>query len=86
MKVIKGYTLVNDSKVNRCYTELGAGKLATDDEVLTHYAKFGGLIKKLIPMKKDKDGAPAYEVISNSKFWDFENKKPVSVKKEVEKK
>jgi len=70
---IKGYTLVNEEKATRCYNkELGAGKDATDEEVLTLYAKFGGLIKK--------DG----KVVDNGKFWDFAGKKAVK-KEEVKK-
>lgn len=69
---IKGYTLVNESKAKRAYDkELGAGKGATDEEVLTLYAKFGGLIKE--------KGV----VVDNGKFWDFAGKK--AVKQEVAK-
>lgn len=86
MTVIKDYTLVNEEKVKRAYSkELGAGPLATEDQVLAQYAKFGGLIKKLVVDKKDKDGNPAYEVIPHSKFWNFAEKRAVGEKPKVEK-
>lgn len=84
---IKGYVLVNDSKVKRCYNkELGAGPLATDDEVLTLYAKFGGLIKKgaeIVKTKGKDDQVKGGEIIPNETFWNFNENKAVEVKKEV---
>lgn len=52
---IKGYTLVNEDKLNRViYGSLsregksigGVGEEASEDSILAHYDKLGGLIKK----------------------------------------
>jgi len=89
---IKGYILVNDDKVHRCYdAELGAGPLATDEQVLTFYAKFGGLIKKGAEVvKSSKNGVSdkvnGGTVVPNETFWNFKERKAVKMeapKKEV---